>query len=283
MGHPYTRNEVEARLRACISARNPIVVAGAGNGLSAKCEELGGIDLIVIYNSGKFRTDGLPSICGLMPYGNANEIVLELGEDHVLPAVKNTPVLAGVCGTDPTRNMRKFLNQLRDVGFSGVINYPTVSRFDGTIRRDFESVGLGFAREVEMIATAREVGLYAICYIRTSEEAVQMVKTGVDVIVPHVGLTSGGTTGTERAMSLDEAVEATQTIIDAGRAVNANVIALVHGGPMEKPEDVGYVLQRTTAQGFVGASSIERLPVESAIVGAVKAFKKISLPQKKVT
>ena len=196
MGHPYTRNEVEARLRACISAGNPIIVAGAGNGLSAKCEELGGIDLIVIYNSGKFRTDGLPSICGLMPYGNANEIVLELGEDHVLPAVKNTPVLAGVCGTDPTRNMRKFLNQLRDVGFSGVINYPTVSRFDGSIRRDFESVGLGFAREVEMIATAREVGLYATCYIRTSEEAVQMVKTGVDIIVPHVGLTSGGTSGT---------------------------------------------------------------------------------------
>jgi predicted TIM-barrel enzyme len=283
MGHRYTRNEVETRLRACISAGSPIIVAGAGNGLSAKCEELGGIDLIVIYNSGKFRTDGLPSICGLMPYGNANEIVLELGEDHVIPAVKNTPVLAGVCGTDPTRDMRKFLNQLRDVGFSGVINYPTVSRFDGSIRRDFESVGLGFAREVEMIATAREVGLYATCCIRTPEEAVQMVKTGVDVIVPHVGLTSGGTTGTERALSLDEAVEATQTIIDAGRAVNANVIALVHGGPMEKPEDVGYVLQGTTAQGFVGASSIERLPVESAIVGTVKAFKKISLPQRKTT
>ena len=150
-------------MQAVISSGSPIIVAGAGNGLSAKCAELGGIDLIVIYNSGKFRMDGLPSICGLMPYGNANEIVLELGENHVLPAVKTTPVLAGVCGTDPTRNMRKFLLELREAGFSGVINYPTICRFDGAIRRDFESVGLGFAREVEMIAMAKDVGLYCVC------------------------------------------------------------------------------------------------------------------------
>ena len=264
-------------MRAVISSGSPIIVAGAGNGLSAKCAELGGIDLIVIYNSGKFRMDGLPSICGLMPYGNANEIVLELGENHVLPAVKKTPVLAGVCGTDPTRNMRKFLEQLRDAGFSGVINYPTICRFDGNIRRDFESVGLGFAREVEMIATAQDVGLYTTCYIRTPEESIQMAQAGVDLIVPHVGLTSGGTIGAGAAMSLDEAAKATQDIIDAARAVNSNVIALAHGGPMKDPQDVAYVLERTTAQGFVGASSIERLPVENAIVGVIQAFKKLAL------
>jgi predicted TIM-barrel enzyme len=283
MRHRYTRDEVEARLRASISAGSPIIAAGAGNGLSAKCAEAGGIDLIVIYNSGKFRMDGLPSICGLMPYGNANEIVLELGENHVLPAVKKTPVLAGVCGTDPTRNMRRFLEHLCDVGFSGVINYPTVSRFDGNIRRDFESVGLGFAREVEMIATAREVGLFTTCYVRTPEESAQMAKARVDIVVPHVGLTSGGTIGSGDAMSLNEAVKATQDLVNVAREINPDIIALAHGGPMEDPEDVAYVLQQTSAQGFVGASSIERLPVETAIVGAVQAFKKISLPGKRQT
>jgi predicted TIM-barrel enzyme len=280
MTRRYTREEVEARLRATISAGSPIIAGGAGNGLSAKCAELGGIDLVVIYNSGKFRLDGLPSICGLMPYGNANEIVLDLGENHVLPAVKKTPVLAGVCGTDPTRNMRSYLTQLREVGFSGVINYPTVSRFDGSIRHDLESVGLGFAREIEMITMAREVGLYTTCYVRTTEEGAQMARAGVDLIVPHIGLTSGGTTGSAKAMSLDEAAKATQDIIDVARAVNSNVIALAHGGPIESAQDVAYVLERTTAQGFVGASSIERLPVETAIVGAVEAFKKLAVPKR---
>jgi len=276
----YSREQVEARLRATISAGSPIIAAGAGNGLSAKLEELGGIDLIVVYNSGKFRMDGLPSICGLMPYGNANEIVLELGRNHVLPAIKKTPVLAGVCGTDPTINMRSFLEHLQEVGFSGVINYPTVSRFDGSIRRDFESVGLGFAREVEMICTAQEIGMYTTCYIRTAEEGVQMAKANADLIVPHIGLTSGGTTGSEGAMALDEAVKATEDLIEAARAIKPNVLVLAHGGPMESPEDVDYVLKRTSAQGFVGASSIERLPVETAIVGAVKAFKEIHLATK---
>ena len=281
MGHRFARDEVEGRLRATIAAGSPIIVAGAGNGLSAKCSEIGGIDLIVVYNSGKFRMDGLPSISGLMPYGNANDIVLDLGENHVLPAVKKTPVIAGVCGTDPTRNMRKFLERLHEVGFSGVINYPTVCRFDGNIRRDFESVGLGFAREVEMIAAARDVGLYTTCYVRTGEEGSQMAKAGVDLVVPHVGLTSGGTIGGGEAMSLDEAATATQSIIDAVHAVNSNVIVLAHGGPMESSKDVAYVLERTTAQGFVGASSIERLPVEDAIVGVVRAFKSLSMPTKK--
>ena len=278
MAKRYSQDEVAARLQASMAAGSPIIAAGAGNGLSAKCAELGGIDLIVIYKSGKFRMDGLPSICGLMPYGNANEIVLELGERHVLPAVKQTPVIAGVCGTDPTRDMRKFLVELWDAGFSGVINYPTIIRFDGNIRRDFESIGLGFAREVEMIALAREVGLYTTCYVRTPDESRQMAEAGVDLIVPHVGLTSGGTIGAGASMSLDAAVTATQDMIDAARAVKPDVIALAHGGPMENPQDVAYVLERTTAQGFVGASSIERLPVEQAIVGVVEAFKNLPLP-----
>jgi predicted TIM-barrel enzyme len=282
MGKRYTRGEVAKRLQASIAAGSPIIVAGAGNGLSAKCAELGGIDLIVIYNSGKFRMDGLPSICGLMPYGNANDIVLELGKNHVLPAVKHTPIIAGVCGTDPTRNMREFLEQILETGFSGVINYPTISRFDGNIRRDFESVGLGFIREVEMIAMAREIGLYTTCYVRTPEESRQMAEAGVDLIVPHVGLTSGGTIGAGHSMSLDDAATATQAMIDAARAVNPEVFALAHGGPMENPADVAYVLERTTAQGFVGASSIERLPVEKAMVGVVKEFKGLVLPATKV-
>lgn len=277
MAKAYTRDEVAARLKATLSSGRPIIVAGAGNGLSAKCAELGGIDLIVIYSSGKFRMDGLPSISGLMPYGNANEIVLELGNRHVMPAVKTTPIIAGVCGTDPTRNMRKFLIELRDAGFSGVINYPTIIRFDGNIRRDFESVGLGFAREVEMIAMARELNLYTTCYVATPDEAKQMAAVGVDLVVPHVGLTSGGTIGASQAMSLDDAVRDTQAMIDAARSANPDVIVLSHGGPIEDAEDLDYVLKRTTAQGFVGASSIERLPVETAIVGTVKAFKNIEL------
>ena len=278
MGHRYTRGEVEGRLRATISTGRAIIVAGAGNGLSAICAERGGIDLVVVYNSGKFRVDGLPSICGLMPYGNANEIVLDLGANHVIPAIKQTPVLAGVCGTDPTRSMRKFLELLCEAGFSGVINYPTVSRFDGNIRRDLEFVGLGFAREVEMIAIARDVGLYATSYVRTVEESAEMAKAGVDVIVPHVGLTSGRTTGLESAISLDEAAKATEELIAAARAVNPSVIALAHGGPMETPQDVAYVLERTSAHGFLGASSIERLPVETAIVNIVQEFKQLKAP-----
>jgi predicted TIM-barrel enzyme len=280
MAKQYSRTEVQKRLQATLTAGDAIMMAGAGNGLSAKCAELGGIDLIVIYNSGKFRMDGLPSIAGLMPYGNANDIVLELGEKHVFPAVKDTPVLAGVCGTDPTRDMRQFLKQVRDAGFSGVINYPTIIRFDGKIRRDLESVGLGFARETEMIATARECDLFTTCYIRTPEESRQMAEAGVDLIVPHVGLTTGGTIGAGASLSLDEAVKATQDMIDAARAVNPNVIALAHGGPMEGPTEVAYVLERTDAQGFVGASSFERLPVEQAIIGIVKQFKKIRFTKK---
>ncbi len=273
----YTHDDVAARLAATLKAGSPIIAAGAGNGLSAKCAELGGIDLIIIYNSGRYRMDGMPSIAGLMPYGNANDIVLELGERHVLPAVKTTPVLAGVCGTDPTRDMRRFLRQIVETGFSGVINYPTVARFDGSVRRDLESVGLGFARETEMITMARELDLYTTCYVRTPDESRQMAAAGVDLIVPHVGLTTGGTIGAKNALSLEEAATATQAMIVAAREMNPGVIALAHGGPIAEPAEVAYILEHTDAQGFVGASSMERLPVERAIVKVVKDLKALPL------
>jgi predicted TIM-barrel enzyme len=277
----YSRTEVGSRLAATIRAGNAIIVAGAGNGLSAKCAELGGIDLIIIYNSGRFRMDGMPSIAGLLPYGNANDIVLELGERHVLPAVRTTPVFAGVCGTDPTRDMRRFLRQVVDAGFSGVINYPTVARFDGEIRRDLESVGLGFARETEMIAVARELDLYTTCYVRTPDESRQMATAGVDLIVPHVGLTSGGTIGATHALTLEQAAASTQAMITAAREINPEVLALAHGGPIAEAEQVAYILEHTEAQGFVGASSMERLPVERAIVQVVKTLKSLELRRAK--
>ena len=273
----YSHDQVAARIAAVLKAGSPIIAAGAGNGLSAKCAELGGIDLIIIYNSGRYRMDGMPSIAGLMAYGNANDIVLELGERHVLPAVKTTPVLAGVCGTDPTRDMRRFLRQIVETGFSGVINYPTVARFDGNVRRDLESVGLGFARETEMIAIARELDLYTTCYVRTPDESRQMAAAGVDLVVPHVGLTTGGTIGAKNAVSLEEAAAATQAMILAAREVNPAVIALAHGGPIAEPEEVAYVLTHTDVQGFVGASSMERLPVERAIVKVVQDLKALTL------
>jgi predicted TIM-barrel enzyme len=273
----YGRVQVAARLAATLDAKRPIIAGGAGNGLSAKCAELGGIDLIIIYNSGRFRMDGMPSIAGLMPYGNANDIVLEMGERHVLPAVKSTPVLAGVCGTDPTRDMRRFLRQVAETGFSGVINYPTVARFEGLMRRDLEAVGLGFARETEMIAMARELDLYTTCYVRTPDESRQMAAAGVDLVVPHVGLTTGGTIGATDALTLEQAAASTQAMIRAAREVNPKIIALAHGGPIAEPDDVAFILAYTDAQGFVGASSMERLPVERAIVQVVKDFKKLIL------
>ncbi|MCL5110378.1 MAG: phosphoenolpyruvate hydrolase family protein [Chloroflexi bacterium] len=273
----YTREEVSARLSVTLAAKKPLVVAGTGTGLSAKCAELGGADLIVIYNSGKFRMDGLPSVCGIMCYSNANDVVYEMGERQVLPVVKQTPVIAGVCGTDPTREMGRFLGQLVDVGFSGVINFPTVGRIDGSLRRDLEAVGLGFGREVEMIAKARGQGLYTMAYVYSADEAREMAHAGVDVVIPHVGLTVGGTIGAKQAMSLEEAAKRVQEMLLAAREVNPEVVVLAHGGPIAEPDDVAYILAGTDSQGFVGASSMERLPVEKAIVGVMQKFKGLTL------
>lgn len=277
MATRYSRHGVAARIAATVTEKKPIIAAGAGNGLSAKCAEIGGADLIVIYNSGLFRMDGLPSVCGILCYSNANEVVYEMGERHVLPVVQATPVIAGVCGTDPTRDMGRFLEQLVTVGFSGVINFPTVARIDGNFRRDLESVGLGFAKEVEMIRLAGERDLYTTAYVFNPDEARQMAEAGVDMVIPHVGLTTGGTIGATNAISLAEAAERVQAIIAGARAVNPKVVGLAHGGPIAEPADLAYILANTDAQGFVGASSMERLPVERAIVGVTREFKKLSL------
>ena len=277
MGKRYGRLEMAGRMEAVLRTGRPIIAAGAGNGLSAKCSELGGADLVIIYNSGIFRMDGLASIAGLLPYGNANDIVYELGERHVLPVVKEIPVVAGICGTDPTRDMGRFLEKVAAAGFSGVINYPTVARFDGVFRRELEAVGLGFAREVEMIARARGLDLYTLAYVRTPEEARQMAAAGADIVVPHVGLTAGGTVGSQNLLPLEEAAVLAQAMISAARAVAPQVLALAHGGPIAEPGDVAYILEHTDAQGFVGASSIERLPVERAMIATVQQFKKLEL------
>lgn len=277
MAVKYTRAEVTERVAITLAAKKPIVVAGAGTGLSAKCAELGGADLIVIYNSGRFRMDGLPSLCGIMCYGNANDVVYEMGERHVLPVVKQTPVIAGVCGTDPTRDMGRFLRQLVELGFSGVINFPTVGRIDGGLRRDLEAAGLGVAREVEMIAQARALDLYTLAYVFGVDEARQMARAGVDMLIPHVGMTVGGTTGAKHAIGLPEAASKVQKMLAAAREVNPAVVVLAHGGPIAEPDDVAYILAETESQGFVGASSMERLPVEKAIVGVMQRFKELSL------
>jgi predicted TIM-barrel enzyme len=248
-------------------------------GLSAKCSEAGGADLIVIYNSGRFRMAGRSSMSGRMPFGDANAIVVDMAGE-VLPIVKNVPVLAGVCGTDPFRLMPVFLKQLCEIQFSGVQNYPTVGLYpDGTdARENLEASGMGFGLEVDMIATARGLDMLTCPYVFTPDEARRMAEAGADVLVAHMGLTVSGTVGARVAISLDEAVERTQRIHDAGKKANPDVIVLCHGGPIAEPDDVRYVLSRTKGiDGFFGASSIERLPVERAITQQVRDFKAIPL------
>ena len=258
MAKLYTREEIISRLNTTVSNGHAIIVTGAGIGLSAKCQEKGGADLIVVYNSGKFRMNGLSSTAGNLPIGDANAIVYELGERVVLPIVKTTPVIAGVYGVDPTRDIEKFLISLKDLGFSGVINFPTVARLDGKFRDDLEKMGLGFVREAEMIHKARQLGLFTMAYVFNPDEARIMAKAGTDVLVAHMGVTSGGLTGTADVMSLDEAVTLTNEIISAGDSIRNGLIHLTHGGPISGENDVRYVLARTKAVGFVAASSVER-------------------------
>lgn len=271
----FTRDEILARLRALIDARMPIIGGGAGTGISAKFEEAGGIDLIVIYNSGRYRMAGRGSLAGLMPYGDANAIVMEMGRE-VLTIVKNTPVLAGVCGTDPFRQMPLFLGEVQAAGFSGVQNFPTVGLIDGTFRSNLEETGMGYNLEVDMIRTAHEMGLFTTPYAFTAEEARQMTEAGADVIVAHMGLTTKGSIGAETAFTLDESVARVQQIADAAREVRDDVIVICHGGPIAMPEDAAYVLRRTQhVHGFYGASSVERLPTEKAITKQMHDFKAI--------
>ncbi len=273
----FPRDEILARLRAQVAAGRPIVGGGAGTGLSAKCAELGGIDLIIIYNSGRYRMAGRGSLAGMMPYGDANQIVLEMARE-VLPVVERTPVLAGVCGTDPFRLMRRFLADVRDAGFSGVQNFPTVGLIDGTFRQNLEETGMGFGKEVEMIAAASDMGLLTCPYVFTEPEAEAMAAAGADLLIPHMGLTTKGTIGAKTALTLAEAVKRVQALADAAKRINPNVLVLCHGGPISEPEDVRYVLANTQGVvGFFGASSIERLPTEVAITNCVKQFKGLDL------
>jgi predicted TIM-barrel enzyme len=272
----FTRSECLKRLRSVVEQGQPIIGSGAGTGLSAKCAEAGGVDLIVIYNSGRFRMAGCGSLAGLMPYGDANAIVMEMGRE-VLPVVRNTPVVAGVCGTDPFRLKDLFLKQIRAAGFSGVQNFPTVGLCDGNFRANLEETGMGYDQEVEMVARAGSLGLLTTPYVFNAEEARMMAEAGADVLVAHAGLTTKGMIGAKSAMTLDQAAELAQQIADAGKSVNPEILVLCHGGPIAEPEDAAYVLQHTRGvHGFFGASSIERLPTEVAITTQVKKFKKIT-------
>ena len=270
-----TREEALARLRAQVRDGRPIIGAGAGTGLSAKCAEAGGADLVIIYNSGRYRMAGRGSLAGLLPYGDANAIVLEMAGE-VLPIVESTPVLAGVCGTDPFRLMPVFLRQVKEIGFSGVQNFPTVGLFDGTFRQNLEETGMGYGLEVEMIRAARELDLLTCPYVFTPDDARAMTEAGADVLVPHMGLTTSGTIGAQTARTLDESVELVQAVHDAAVEVDPDVLVLCHGGPIAEPDDAAYVLERTSGVvGFFGASSMERLPTEVAMTENMKRFKAI--------
>ncbi len=272
-----TRGAILIRLREQVADGRPIVGAGAGTGLSAKCEEAGGADLIVIYNSGRYRMAGRGSLAGMLPYGDANAIVVEMAAE-VLPVVARTPVLAGVCGTDPFRLMPVFLRQIKEMGFAGVQNFPTVGLFDGVFRQNLEETGMGYGLEVEMIRQARELDLLTSPYVFTPDEARAMAAAGADVLVPHLGLTTKGAIGARTAITLDEAVAKVQAMHDAAKEVNPEILVLCHGGPIAEPDDAAYVLARTRGVvGFYGASSMERLPTETALTENVRRFKALSL------
>jgi predicted TIM-barrel enzyme len=272
---PFNRQQVLSRLRKRIEDGIPIIGGGAGNGISAKCQEAGGVDLLIIYNSGRFRMNGRGSLAGCMPYGDANGIVMEMAGE-VLTIVEETPVLAGVCGTDPTRLMDVFLKQVRDAGFSGVQNFPTVGLCDGRFRANLEETGMGYGLEVEMIRKAHEFDLFTTPYAFNIEEARVMAEAGADVVVAHMGLTTKGAIGASTALTLEQAPAKVQEICDTAKSVNPDIIVLCHGGPISMPDDAEYVLRNTEGvDGFYGASSVERLPTEIAITEQMKKFKSI--------
>jgi predicted TIM-barrel enzyme len=277
MGAPIARSEILQRLRSQQAAGKPIVGCGAGTGISAKLAEAGGADIIIIYNSGRYRMAGRGSLAGLMPYGDANQIVVDMASE-VLPVVKDVPVLAGVCGTDPFRLMPVFLRQLKEIGFSGVQNFPTVGLIDGDFRKNLEATGMGYDKEIEMIRLAHELDLFTSPYVFNAEEATAMAQAGADQLVAHVGLTTSGSIGAGVAFSLDEAIDRVLAMAEAGRKVNPDILVICHGGPFDEPENVGVALQRMPGiAGFFGASSIERLPTERAITGQVRAFKELAV------
>ncbi len=267
-----SRSELLARFRQKISDGRPIVGGGAGTGLSAKCAEAAGLDFIVIYNSGRYRMAGRSSMAGLMPYGDANAIVMEMGQE-VLPVTDNIPVMAGVCGTDPFRDIPRFLDKIKAEGFAGIQNYPTVCLFDGMIRANLEETGLGFYREVELVRAARERDLITLAYVHDEDEAAAMTDAGADILVPHMGLTTSGMIGAKSSLTLDESIDLVTRLRDAIRAVDPNAIIVCHGGPIATPADARTVIKAVDGiVGFLGASSMERLPTETAMVSHMKEF-----------
>ena len=271
------RDQALARLRATRATGRAIIGAGAGTGLSAKCAEAGGADLIIIYNSGRFRMAGRGSLSGLMPYGDANEIVVDMARE-VLPIVRETPVLAGVCGTDPFRMMDIFVPELARIGFSGIQNFPTVGLIDGVFRQNLEETDMGYAHEVELVRIARENNLLTAPYVFDVESAVAMTEAGADVLVPHMGLTTKGTIGATTAVTLEDCVPLIQNMRDAAMAINPDVLVLCHGGPIAEPDDARFIFERTTGiDGFFGASSMERLPTEVAMTENMRHFKALTV------
>ena len=276
-GNPYTRQEVRDRLQATLNQHKAIIAAGAGTGISAKFIEKGGADLIIIYNSGRFRMSGHGSTAGLMAYGDANAVAMEIGEFEVLPVVEDIPVICGVHGSDPRRRMWHHLLKVKEMGFSGVNNFPTHSIVDGHFRQVLEETGMGFDKEVAMIRIASKMDLFSIVYVATPDEARHMADAGADAIIAHVGTTVGGSIGVvEASCSMDEAVERTQKIIDAAKEINPDTFFLTHGGPINTPDDVRIILDRTTAHGFVGASSLERMGVEKSLTDLTEKFKSLT-------
>ncbi|MGE6258363.1 phosphoenolpyruvate hydrolase family protein [Heyndrickxia sporothermodurans] len=273
----YTRQEILKGFKEQVANGEMILGAGAGAGISAKSGEAGGVDLIIIYNSGKYRMAGRGSLAGLLPYGDANQIVVDMGAE-VLPVVQDTPVLAGVCGTDPFRIMDVFLKQLKEQGFAGVQNFPTVGLIDGIFRANLEETGMGYDLEVEMIRKAHELDLLTTPYVFDEEQAIKMAKAGADILVAHMGLTTKGTIGAKTALTLDDCVKKIQAICDAGKSVNPDIMVICHGGPIAEPEDAKYIFEHTNGvDGFFGASSIERFATEVGIRQQAEAFKDIKL------
>jgi predicted TIM-barrel enzyme len=278
-GNPYTRQEVCDRLRAALDRGEPLIAAGAGTGISAKFIEKGGADLIIIYNSGRFRMSGHGSTCGLMAYGDANQVAMDIGEYEVLPIVEEVPVICGVHATDPRRRMWHWLGRVKEMGFSGVNNFPTHTIVDGHFRQVLEETGMSVQKEFEMVALARRMDLFTIVYVATAEEAKAMAEAGADAIIAHVGTTVGGSIGvTGAVVSMDHAVKRTQEIIEAARTVRKDIFFLSHGGPISSPADAKYVNEHTDCVGFVGASSLERLGVEASLTALTQEFKRIPAP-----
>ena len=280
-GNPYTRQEMRDRLQATLDRGETIIAAGAGTGISAKFIEKGGADLLIIYNSGRFRMSGHGSTAGMMAYGDANAVAMEIGEFEVLPTVEEIPVICGVHATDPRRRMWHWLLKVKEMGFSGVNNFPTHCIVDGHFRNVLEETGMPFSKEVEMVEIASKMDLFSIVYVAKPEEAAAMAKAGADAIIAHVGTTVGGSIGVTGAVcSMEEAAARCQSIFEAGRAINPNIFLLSHGGPINTPEDATKVNELTDAQGFVGASSLERMGVEESLTNLTRKFKKIPFPRK---